>query len=1252
MRIALVHSGKLRRHRSVAAIRFVAAIVGLFSLAAGGMQVLAQGAPTGILMPGNAAVTGFSGAIAPAQIPPGFDPWERTFIDLGGAAARVLDLSNMGGPAAAQVVPAPKPFTITAGQIGQVFAVALDNMVPPNIYVAATSAYGLPIVMPGPDGQPVHVRTGSPNASFMAGLWGQVAPGGGPGSIWKIDGVTGSVSLFANVTLNGAPNSGPALGGLAYDLYSNSLFVADRATGMIHRFGMNGAEHGRYDHGVDGRVAQALAPAPFDPNHRLDITSPQFNSEDPGTWAYAPPERRIFGLSAYQGRLYYAVAAGSQIWSVGLLPDGAFGADATVEITLPPAAGPAEISKIAFDDRGRMLLAERPVPRGAFDFEALTPEGIGRVLRYALVESYPGAPRVWQQIPDEYAIGFPLQERNGNGGIAIGYSYDPAGVIDRGSCGGFLWSTGERLRKSADPALAARLMQSGPEIVNGLQGNRTALVRPQNVPPLQTYFVSYDDRFGDDAARGQLGDVAIWRVCGPVLPGGWMLPVWWWEGGGSLWFPPPPPQACPVDQKKPGFHCCPNGAAPDASGQCKAWCPNGAMDAQSQQICGLGFDNSTYDPNNLGNLRCIGGAKPDPAKGILGCVKASPVLDAPVCQAGWSKQNVPNVGTICMPTPKQLTCGPGQQVSNIDNQCHALCPSGTAWPTTQCCAPGEVVSVTGQCCPAGSTPDPKTGQCHSKKLPPPPVCPPGQKSSDGVCCPAGLIPNNVIGGCCPQGQVPAAGSGICKPIACAVPPNKWVNGKCCSPDDLKPGGGCTTPPNCVLVGPTNFCCDPGHVYTDGSGVLACCAGNLVNGKCQPSLGGVPVLPNCSPGSTDPACCANGYVPTGNACCLKSQVTSAGICCPSGQSPGGPNKSLCQPSKLGWGIPPWLIDGSCPPDQMSSDGACCPAASKPDSKTGKCGPSTSCPPGQTAADGTCCPAGATPDPQTGKCQSTSKVCCATGLIPLVDGSCCAPNLAIGTTCCSPNYPPDPSTGMCKVPVPSPAAACYSGYTKMPDGSCCQDRMVSADGKTCGSGQGRPSSVPVPLNPSCPPNTHVDARSGLCFSDQPPAACQPPNQIVNGQCCSTRQIAAGQCGPAIQHEPDCGRGQQRDARGNCVPETVNRPACGPDQVLLGGRCVSRPQQQPPPTQQKPRCGPNQIQRGNDCVDVRPPPPPIRLPPPPQPKCGPNQVQRGNSCVDVRPPPPPPIRLPPPPPPPPRNEPGPAPRGNSLILAPQQR
>ena len=61
----------------------------------------------------------------------------------------------------------------------------------------------------------------------------------------------------------------------------------------------------------------------------MDITDPSFNSEDPTTWGFTPPERKVDGLAVRGGRLYYAVAAGPQIWSVGIKADGSFG-DATL----------------------------------------------------------------------------------------------------------------------------------------------------------------------------------------------------------------------------------------------------------------------------------------------------------------------------------------------------------------------------------------------------------------------------------------------------------------------------------------------------------------------------------------------------------------------------------------------------------------------------------------------------------------------------------------------------------------------------------------------------------------------------------------------------------------------------------------------------------------------------------------------------------------------------------------------------------
>jgi hypothetical protein len=319
--------------------------------------------------------------------------------------------------------------------------------------------------------------------------------------------VTGAVRLFANLTLAGVANSGPALGGLAFDAASSTLFAADRETGMIHRFDLEGRERGRFDHGTQGRMAAGLPAVPYDPATRLDIANPQFQPDNPVTWGYAPPERQIFGLAVQAGRLYYAVADGLQIWSVAISPDGTFGAQPRIEIQVSPWNGGSEISKITFDNPGRMYLAERTAPTGAYDFGALAKPGVGRVLRYRSATPPNGGAAAWQPDPDEYAIGFAAEMRNSNGGVAIGSGYDPNGRIDRAACSAFLWSTGEQLRNPVDPTLAARLAASGPLIVNGLQGNALALVRPANVPPLQTYFVDYDDSFSDDAARGHLADL-------------------------------------------------------------------------------------------------------------------------------------------------------------------------------------------------------------------------------------------------------------------------------------------------------------------------------------------------------------------------------------------------------------------------------------------------------------------------------------------------------------------------------------------------------------------------------------------------------------------------------------------------------------------------------------------------------------------------------------------------------------------------
>ena len=78
-----------------------------------------------------------------------------------------------------------------------------------------------------------------------------------------------------------------------------------------------------------------------------------------------------------------------------------------MEIVVPAANGPTEISKITFDEQGRMFLAERPAPTGAFDLESVATPAIGRVLRYAASGTTADGRRIWQAVPEDMQSAFP-----------------------------------------------------------------------------------------------------------------------------------------------------------------------------------------------------------------------------------------------------------------------------------------------------------------------------------------------------------------------------------------------------------------------------------------------------------------------------------------------------------------------------------------------------------------------------------------------------------------------------------------------------------------------------------------------------------------------------------------------------------------------------------------------------------------------------------------------------------------------------
>ncbi len=506
------------------AVRWLcAAFLGLASVVSLPLEASAQ--ETSIISRGDAAVTAFSGAKQLGEVPPDLNPLDLTFIDINGATLQVFDLTQLGGPPTGQVANAPIKFQATAGEIGQVFGVTLDGdtaNATPNIYVTSTSLFGLQIVTPEGD----RLVKGEPGARWMPGQFG-LDKGGTPGSVWKIDGATGLVSLFANIKSDDKDNAGPGLGDIAYDPATHQFFVSDLETGLIHRLDLDGSDRGTFDHGTVGRAKAGLDPVAYDAAGRMNIESPKFDIEDPSSWGFTDKRRAVFAVAVQGERLYYSTAEGPKIWSVGLNADGSFADDARLEIDVTGTPNGNLITDIVFDGAGTLYLAQRGEIVGSYDYSVFAKPEASDVLRYVWNET----DQRWSAEPDEYAIGLKPPHRSTEGGIALNYGYDSDGNIDYDQCRATLWTTGEHLREGED---TARVFQGGARIIHGLQGNDKSKVRPANVPPYETWFVDNDGLFLDGSVYGHVGDIAIFNPCDKrtvgranpaAVPAGTIIPV-------------------------------------------------------------------------------------------------------------------------------------------------------------------------------------------------------------------------------------------------------------------------------------------------------------------------------------------------------------------------------------------------------------------------------------------------------------------------------------------------------------------------------------------------------------------------------------------------------------------------------------------------------------------------------------------------------------------------------------------------------
>lgn len=436
----------------------------------------------GIINPNDAVVTGFSGTLAEPQN-------AIDFIDLAGPSLRIITLP---GNISYGLVKVPKRFTVTAKDIGQVFGVTLDDQSPANIYVAATSNYGLAIY----NAETGRVQLGEASAEYVPGIFGPKELQGSASSIWRIDGKTGAVSLFANVNFNGITNTPASLGGLAFDPRSKRIFVADRATGMIHYFSMDGKIQGVYDHGTTGLATAGQAEVPFNPATIVNIDKETFDTKNPGTWGFAPIGRRVYALAVYQNRLYYSVY-GPQVWSVGINADGSIANDARFELQYEPLKADSEIASIAFDDRGWMYTAERGATTGDYDFINLANGGDNRVKRFEPVEDS-SSKYLWKTPGDEYAISMPPDFKNADGGVDL-------------NCRRAVWATAERLLDTGNP-------EDTFAKIDGLQGTINELVRPSNIPPSHSWYINYYDHESVAESRGHMGAIVISRQCKSITP--------------------------------------------------------------------------------------------------------------------------------------------------------------------------------------------------------------------------------------------------------------------------------------------------------------------------------------------------------------------------------------------------------------------------------------------------------------------------------------------------------------------------------------------------------------------------------------------------------------------------------------------------------------------------------------------------------------------------------------------------------------
>jgi len=200
----------------------------------------------------------------------------------------------------------------TVEALGPIFGLTLDS--DGNIYVAPTSVY----------------YTTPPQ----------------PGTIRRIDRVTGAISDF--VTL---PNNGPAIGNINYDCVSETIYASNHEDGRIYQIDMSGDIRSTYHHGT------------------MTVTMGAANDAGEPNGQFAPLGQRPWAVQSHAGRLYYSLwvehsfgndpARENEVWSVAYVDDTGVPDPATAKYEFSLPANSPPVSDISFAHTGWMLVAQR-----------------------------------------------------------------------------------------------------------------------------------------------------------------------------------------------------------------------------------------------------------------------------------------------------------------------------------------------------------------------------------------------------------------------------------------------------------------------------------------------------------------------------------------------------------------------------------------------------------------------------------------------------------------------------------------------------------------------------------------------------------------------------------------------------------------------------------------------------------------------------------------------------------------------------